>query len=80
IGNYDLDKTIMLKDDRRINKVLKRASSYFGGPARAARELNLPETAVRDGIARQQQHSSSKIKTAHPLARLRRMLRRGMMR
>lgn len=76
VASYDLDKPLVLRDDRRINKVLKRSSRHFGGPAKAARALNLPEAAIREGIVRQKRHAQSKIKTGRPLARLRRILAR----
>lgn len=60
VGGYDMQRPVTLKDDRRINKVLKRASRYFGGPAKAAKLLNLPEAAMREGIRRQQQHARTK--------------------
>jgi hypothetical protein len=78
VVNYDMEKPLVLRDDRRINKVLKRASRHFGGPAKAARALNLAEAAIREGIARQKRHAQSKIKTGRPLARLRRMLARAI--
>jgi hypothetical protein len=74
IEHYDLGKPAMLKDDRRINKVLKRTSAYFGNPSKAAEALRIPEESIREGIARQQQYSRSKLRPRHPLARMRRYL------
>jgi hypothetical protein len=60
VASHDVHSPITLKDDRRINKVLKRASKYFGGPAKAAQMLNLSEAAIREGISRQKQHARTK--------------------
>ena len=60
VEGYDMQRQVTLKDDRRINKVLKRASRYFGSPAKAAKRLNLPEAAIREGIRRQKQHARTK--------------------
>ena len=59
---------------RRINKVLKRTSAYFGNPSKAAEALSIPEESIREGIARQQQYSRTKLRPRHPLARVRRYL------
>jgi len=74
IEHYDLQAPIVLKDDRRINKVLKRSSKYFGGIARAATALNLPEESFRKAIARQKRHAWAKHSTRTPLARVRWLL------
>ena len=77
LEHYDLEAPLILKDDRRINKVLKRSCAYFGGPSRAAAALNIPEESIREGLARQRRHAKSKLRPRHPLARLRRMLKSG---
>ena len=78
IDNYDLGRQITLKDDRRINKVIKRACRYFGGPAEAAKALNLPVAALRQAILNQKAHAHSKVRPGKPIARLRRFLKSGM--
>jgi hypothetical protein len=78
IENYDLDTPVTLKDDRRINKVLKRACAYFGSPSRAAEALNIPEESIREGLARQKRHARSKLRPRHPLARMRRFIKSGL--
>jgi Sulfotransferase domain len=78
LERYDPDKPVVLKDDRRINKVLKRASRHFGGPAKAAQALNLPEDSLRQAIRNQKQHARSKIRPGKSIARLRRFLKSGM--
>ena len=78
LEHYDLDVPLVLKDDRRINKVLKRSSAYFGSPSRAAEALNIPEEAIREGIERQRRHARAKLRPRHPLARLRRFLRSSL--
>jgi len=77
IEHYDLEAPVILKDDRRINKVLKRSCAYFGSPARAAQALNIPEESIREGLARQKRHARSKLRPRHPLARMRRFLKSG---
>lgn len=77
LDHYDIETPLVVKDDRRINKVLKRSSAYFGSPARAAKALNIPEEAIRQGIARQWRHARAKLRPRSPLARLRRFLRSG---
>jgi hypothetical protein len=74
IEHYDMQAPLVLQDDRRINKVLKRSSKYFGGITRAASVLNLPEEAFREAIARQKRHARAKLATITPLARMRRIL------
>ena len=74
VGGYDMQRPVTLKDDRRINKVLKRASKYFGGPAKAAQRLNLPEAAIREGIRRQKQHAKTKRSNRKSFAWLRFLL------
>jgi hypothetical protein len=76
VGGYDMQRPVTLKDDRRINKVLKRASRYFGGPAKAAKLLNLPEAAMREGIRRQQQHARTKRSNRPAFAWLRSLVGR----
>ena len=71
LENYDMQRPVSLKDDRRINKVLKRSSKYFGGPARAAKKLNLPEAVFREAIRRQKRHARSKRSNRHTFAWLR---------
>lgn len=78
IEHYDLGAPLVLKDDRRINKVLKRSCAYFGSPSRAANALNIPEEAIREGLARQRRHARSKLRPRHPLARMRRFLKSGL--
>ncbi|MGD1983773.1 MAG: sulfotransferase [Chromatiaceae bacterium] len=77
LEHYDIDSPLVLKDDRRINKVLKRSSSYFGSPARAAKALNLPEEVIRQGIEQQRRHARTKLRPRRPLERLRRLIRPG---
>jgi len=74
VEGYDMQRPLTLKDDRRINKVLKRASKYFGGPAKAAQRLNLPEAAIREGIRRQKQHAKTKRSNRKSFAWLRFLL------
>ncbi|MDH3900877.1 MAG: hypothetical protein OEU51_07510 [Gammaproteobacteria bacterium] len=76
VENYDMQRPVSLKDDRRINKVLKRSSKYFGGPAKAAKKLNLPETVFKEAIRRQKRHARSKHSNRHTFARLRSLLGR----
>jgi hypothetical protein len=76
VGGYDMQRPLTLKDDRRINKVLKRASRYFGGPAKAAQRLNLPEAAIREGIRRQKQHARTKRGNRQAFAWLRSLVGR----
>jgi hypothetical protein len=76
VGGYDMQRPVTLKDDRRINKVLKRASRHFGGPAKAAKLLNLPEAAMREGIRRQQQHARTKRSNRPAFAWLRSLVGR----
>lgn len=78
IEHYDLETPAILKDDRRINKVLKRSCAYFGSPAKAAQALNIPEESIREGLARQKRHARSKLRPRHPLARMRRFLKSGL--
>lgn len=66
IDLYDLSKEFILGDDRRINKVLKRASAYFGGAAKAEKALGIPADIFRQAIMRQKEHARNK-KKAHPL-------------
>jgi hypothetical protein len=74
IEHYDLEVPLVLKDDRRINKVLKRSCAYFGSPAKAAQALHIPEESIREGLARQKRHAHSKRRPRHALARIRRFL------
>jgi hypothetical protein len=76
--HYDPKTPIVLKDDRRINKVIKRASRHFGGPAQAARALGLPEASIRQAILNQKLHARSKIRPGKPMGRLRRIMRSGL--
>ena len=78
LDHYDIETPLVVKDDRRINKVLKRSSAYFGSPARAAEALNIPEEVIRQGIERQRRHARAKLRPRSPLARLRRFLRSGL--
>jgi hypothetical protein len=77
LEHYDMEIPLVLKDDRRINKVLKRSCAHFGSPAKAAHALNIPESVIREGLARQKRHARAKLRPGHPLARLRRFLRSG---
>ena len=74
VEGHDMQSPITLKDDRRINKVLKRASKHFGGPAKAARTLNLSEAAICEGISRQKQHARTKRSNRPAVAWLRSLL------
>jgi hypothetical protein len=74
VEGHDMQSPLTLKDDRRINKVLKRASKYFGGPANAARMLNLSEATIREGISRQNQHARTKRSNRPASAWLRSLL------
>lgn len=74
LEQYDLQTPVVLQDDRRINKVLKRSSKYFGGISAAATALRLPEAAFREAIARQRRHARAKRATAPAFVRLRRYL------
>lgn len=76
VEGYDMQRQLTLKDDRRINKVLKRAGKYFGGPSKAAKLLNLPETAIREGIKRQKQHARAKRSNRQVLMWLRSLIGR----
>jgi hypothetical protein len=78
IEHYDLEAPVILKDDRRINKVLKRSCAYFGSPSRAAQALNIPEAAIREGLARQRRHAQAKLRPGRPFARVRRFLKSGL--
>jgi len=78
LENYDPSHPIPLKDDRRINKVLKRASRYFGGPVKAASALNIPEASLRQAIKNQKLHARSKVRHGKSFARLRRFLKSGL--
>lgn len=78
LENYDPSHPVPLKDDRRINKVLKRASRYFGGPAKAASALNLPEASLRQAIKNQKLHARAKVRPGKSFARLRRFLKSGL--
>jgi hypothetical protein len=75
VEHYDLKSPLVLKDDRRINKIIKRTCAYFGGTARAAKELNLSEDSLIEALARQRRHARDKRRTRHPLERMRRLLR-----
>lgn len=78
IKHYDLEAPLILKDDRRINKVLKRSCAHFGSPAKAAQALHIPEESIRQGLARQKRHARSKLRPRHALARLRRFLKASL--
>lgn len=78
VDKYDLSAPFHLKDDRRINKVVKRACAYFGSPARAAEALNIHEHAIKEALARQKKHAREKIKTMRPLAKMRRLVKKNI--
>jgi len=78
LEHYDSSVPILLKDDRRVNKVIKRASRYFGGPAQAAAALNVPEDSIHQAILNQKLHARSKLRAGKPVARLRRFLKSGL--
>lgn len=75
VEHYDLKSPLVLKDDRRINKIIKRTCAYFGGTASAAKALNLSEDSLKEALARQRRHARDKRRTRRPLARMRRLLR-----
>ena len=74
LANYDLDAPLDLKDDRRINKVLKRSCAYFGTPSKTAKALNIPIASVKEGLASQRHHARRKLRPRHPLARIRQFI------
>jgi len=74
LEEYDLEEPLSLKDDRRINKVIKRSCAFFGGSAAAAQALNLAEADIRQALERQREHARAKIRTGHLGARLKRLL------
>lgn len=75
VEHYDLKRPLVLKDDRRINKIIKRSCAYFGGTARAAKALNVSEDSLIEALARQRRHARDKRRTRSILARMRRLLK-----
>jgi hypothetical protein len=71
---YNLEEPLLLKDDRRINKVIKRACAYFGGPEATAKALNLAESDIGQALERQREHARAKIRKGRLGARLKRLL------
>lgn len=57
---YDMNRPNYLEDDRRINKIIKRACAYFGGTEKTAEALNIPEETIKLALERQEQHANAK--------------------
>jgi len=75
VEHYDLKRIFVLSDDRRINKIIKRSCTYFGGTARAAKALNISEDSLKEAIARQRRHARDKRRTRPIMETMRRLLR-----
>lgn len=78
VDRYDLSAPFALKDDRRINKVIKRACAHFGGVAKAAAALNIPEHAIKEALDRQKKHAKAKLKPTRALEQIRRFVKKGI--
>lgn len=78
VDRYDLSVPFELKDDRRINKVIKRTCAYFGGVAKASAALHIPEPTIEEALARQKKHAKEKIRPMRAMEKMRRLVKKGL--